>query len=79
MKLSKGMKKGIEDMKAEALEIFKNIPPSEVLKIKRKLTKNKTFEFHVVNLGSPVLRIFINGKFYNNLIHDGTKWIEEEK
>lgn len=69
----------IEEVKKEALEKFKDVPPSQILRIRRKPTKNKVFDFDLINFGKPTLRIFINSRFYKILIFSNGKWTELEE
>lgn len=70
------MVKCIEDAKSEAEEIYKDIPNSHFMKLKRRATKKKAFEFQVGNIGAPLLKILINGRLYKNLLREGSIWKE---
>ena len=76
--LSKAMEKCISEMKDEALEIYKDIPNSKTLKITKKPTKNKIFQFQITNIGAPMIRLIINKKFFKNYILMNGKWAESE-
>lgn len=74
--LSKSMIKCIEEMKEEATNIYKDIPNSQFMKLIRNPTKHKTFEFQVANIGTPMIKILINGRLYKNLLKEGNNWKE---
>lgn len=73
-KISKEMSRCIEDMKGEAIEIFKDIPTGKVLEIKKKPTKNKVFDFQIMNFGKLGIRIYINQRFYKMIYFSNGKW-----
>ena len=77
MKLSPGMEKLIIDVKKEAVELLLNSKDIGLIKIKKKPTKNKIFEFHLINIGKPIIRLFINGRFYATYFYNNGKWKEE--
>jgi hypothetical protein len=77
MKLSKSMIKCINEMKETAIELFKDIPIMQFLKITHNVTKHKEFEFHILNLGKPAIKLFINGKFYKSYLYSKGVWTED--
>ena len=50
LKLSKNMQSCIKEMQDHAEKVYKDLPNSKVLKIRKKPTKKKTFEFHIIKL-----------------------------
>jgi len=77
MKLSNGMERLISDVKKESIGLLSNSKDTGIIKIKKKPTKNKIFEFHLINLGKPVIKLFINNKFYATYFYNRGKWTEE--
>jgi len=77
IKISREMNRCIEEMKKEALTLVLDIPLMQSLKIQRKATKKKTFDFHIINLGKPAMRVFVNERFYKSYIYSNEIWSEE--
>ncbi len=74
--LSKGMKKCIQEMQEEAEKVSGRMLNSQILVIKKRLSKKKIFEFQIINQGLPILKIFINGRFYKQFMKFGKDWKE---
>ena len=77
LKLSKSMIKCIDEVKEESLELVKYIPIMECLKIQRKATKKKIFDFHIMNLGRPGIKVYINDRFFKSYLFSKGKWTED--
>lgn len=74
--LSKSMEKCIKEMQEHAGKVYKDLHNSKVLKIKRKPTKKKIFEFHITNVGKPMIKVIVNRKLYKNFIKLEKSWKE---
>lgn len=77
MKLSNAMNKCLLEMKERAIVLTKEIPPMGKLRIKQNVTKHKEFEFHIMNLGKPAIKLYINGKFYKDYLYSKGVWSED--
>ncbi|MCK9430206.1 MAG: hypothetical protein M0R17_09405 [Candidatus Omnitrophica bacterium] len=67
-------------MKSESIEVIKGIKNLETIKIKRKPTKKKIIEFHIMGFqDNPFIQVFINEKFYETLFIKDGNWVEERK
>ncbi len=77
MKLSNAMKKAIEEMKSRSIVIAQDLRNLNCLRIEQKVTKNKTFEYHIFNFGKPMFKLFINRKFYKSYLYSKGVWSEE--
>ena len=76
IKLSKSMQSCIKETQEYAEKVYKDLKHSEVLKVIKKPTQKKVFEFHIINIGKPVLRIIVNKKFYKEFMKFGKSWKE---
>ena len=74
--ISKGMQKSIREMQDEAEKKFGKLRSSEILIIKKRLTKKKIFEFQIMNMGLPILKVLVNGRFYKQFMKFGKEWKE---
>lgn len=76
LKLTNSMNKCIGEMKERALYLINDIPLYNNLKIEQKVTKNKTFEFHIINLRKPIIKLFVNGRLFRTYIYSNSNWSE---
>ncbi len=77
IRFSKGMSKCLKDVQIEALSLLQHHPDPDIIKIKKKPTKKKELEFHILQIGKPIIRLFVNGRFYATYLYNGKKWNEE--
>jgi hypothetical protein len=70
------MQKSIQEMQDEAEKTFEKLKNSQMSVIKKRLTKKKIFEFQIMNMGIPILRILVNGRFYKQFMKFGKNWEE---
>jgi hypothetical protein len=66
----------ILDAQKHAEKIWEDIHPSNIVKIRKKPTKKKVFEFHIKNIGVPIINILVNGRFYKTIIKAEESWKE---
>jgi len=77
-KFSNNMNKVINEFQNKALREFENLPFGQTLKERVKPTKKKVFEFHLINYGIPIIKFYINNKFYCTYSYKNKEWIKSK-
>jgi hypothetical protein len=74
------MNKVLEEIKKNSFSLIAGIDNFKSVKISKKPTKKKIFDFIIMKVNNnPFIEVYVNKRFFETLYISKGKWVEERK